>query len=247
VTGKVYLVGAGPGDPGLITVKGMELIRSADAVVYDRLIPPELLMEMRKDAERHYVGRARGSVAMNQASVNSLLVELAQAGKQVVRLKGGDPFVFGRGGEEGEACAAAGVPFEVVPGISSANAVPAYAGIPVTHRSLASSFVVLTGHEALAKTETAINWDALATAADTLVILMGVAELPRIVERLLQHGRPSETPVAVISQGTRPEQQTLVSTLGELRAHPQLPQLRAPAIVVVGEVVRLRQTLRWFD
>jgi uroporphyrinogen III methyltransferase/synthase len=247
MTGKVFLVGAGPGDPGLITVRGLELIRTADAVVYDRLIPPELLHEMRKDAERHYVGRARGSVAMTQDRANELLVELARAGKQVVRLKGGDPFVFGRGGEEGEACAAAGVPFEIVPGISSANAVPAYAGIPLTHRLLGSSYAVLTGHETPDKAETAINWDALATAVDTLVILMGVAELPHIVEQLLAHGRPPETPTAVISQGTRPEQRTLVTTLGELLAHPDLVHLRAPAIVVVGEVVRLRETLRWFD
>ena len=247
MNGKVYLVGAGPGDPGLITAKGLELIRRADAVVYDRLIPPELLTEMRRDAERHYVGRARGSVEMSQERVNELLVELAREGNQVVRLKGGDPFVFGRGGEEGEACAAAGVPFEVVPGISSANAVPAYAGIPLTHRVLGSSYAVLTGHEALDKAEPAINWDALATAVDTLVILMGVAELPRIVQQLLNHGRASETPTAVITQGTRPEQHTIVTSLGKLLTHPELALLRAPAIVVVGEVVRLRDTLRWFD
>ena len=242
--GKVYLVGAGPGDPGLITVRGLDLVRRADVLVYDRLVAAELVAEARVDAERHYVGRARRSVALDQAAVNVLLVQRAQAGKQVVRLKGGDPFVFGRGGEEAEACAAANVPFEVVPGVSSAIAVPAYAGIPLTHRAVASSFAVVTGHDAQSAT-TSIDWSRLAT--DTLVVLMGVTELPGIVQQLLRHGRDPTTPVAIISQGTRPEQKTFVATLGDIEAVAAEHRLSAPAVFLVGEVVRLRERLRWFD
>jgi uroporphyrinogen III methyltransferase / synthase len=245
MTGKVFLVGAGPGDPGLITVKGLQLLRQADAVIYDRLAAPELLEEIRPEAERYYAGRARGMEMLSQPKVNALLVELAQAGKQVVRLKGGDPFVFGRGGEEGDACARAGIPFEVVPGVSSAIAVPAYAGIPLTHRDVASTFAVITGHEAQDRPEARINWPQLATGIDTLVILMAVAELPGIVRKLIQHGRPPTSPAAIISQGTRTEQCTIVTTLAELPLAAS--GVRAPAIVVVGEVVRLREQLRWFD
>lgn len=247
MTGTVYLVGAGPGDPGLITARGLDLLRAADAVVYDRLIAPELLAEMRADAQAHYVGRARGSQALSQAEVNDLLIRLAQQGASVIRLKGGDPFVFGRGGEEAEACAAAGVPCEVVPGVSSAFGVPAYAGIPLTDRNLASSFAVLTGHEVQSKPEARIDWSRLATAVDTLVILMGVEQFPGIVEQLLAHGRPAATPVALISQGTRPEQRTLVSTLGDIVARAREANIQAPAVAVVGEVVRLRERLAWFD
>jgi uroporphyrinogen III methyltransferase/synthase len=245
--GTVYLVGAGPGDPGLITERGIGLLRTADAVVYDRLVAPELLAEIRPDAEVHYVGRARGSQTASQEEVNQLLVRLARNGANVVRLKGGDPFVFGRGGEEAEACATAGVPYEVVPGVTSAIGVPAYAGIPLTHRDVASSFAVITGHEDPSRPETRIDWPRLATAVDTLVILMGVEQFPRIVEQLLAHGRAPQTPVALISQGTRAEQRTLVGTLADIADRVGRAQLQAPAVAVVGEVVRLRGRLAWYD
>lgn len=247
MNGRVYLVGAGPGDPGLITARGLALLRAADAVVHDRLVAPELLREARGDAEIHDVGKVPGKHSRGrQREISRLLVALARQGKMVVRLKGGDPFVFGRGGEEAEACAEAGVPFEVVPGVTSPVAVPAYAGIPLTHRSVASSFAVVTGHEDPARAETRIDWQHLA-AIDTLVILMGIESLPIVTENLLRHGRSPATPVAIISRGTYPEQETLVTTLGAIREGVEDISLRAPATIVVGEVVRLRDQIRWFD
>jgi uroporphyrinogen III methyltransferase/synthase len=243
--GTVYLVGAGPGDPGLVTVRGLALLRTADVVVYDRLIPSELLEQTRPGAERYYVGRARGSQVMPQDDLNALLVQHAREGKAVVRLKGGDPFVFGRGGEEAEACAAAGVPFEIVPGVTSAVAVPAYAGIPVTHRGVAPSFAVITGHDPQA--EDPGDWERVALGADTLVVLMGVAQLAQLVDALLRGGRTPDTPVALISRGTQAGQKTLVTTLADAESSAATFGLAAPAIVLIGEVVKLREHLRWID
>ncbi len=210
--GKVYLVGAGPGDPGLLTVRGLELLRHTPVIVYDQLVNPALLEEAGPQTIKIFVGKRAGRHCIVQEEINSVLIAHARAGHEVVRLKGGDPFVFGRGGEEAEALADAGVPFEVVPGVSSAVAVPAYAGIPLTHRKLASSFAVVTGHEAR-KPNSTVDWSRLATAVDTLVILMGLTNLPIIVKKLIEHGRSPQTPVAVIRSGTTSEQEVVVGTL----------------------------------
>ncbi|OFX13105.1 MAG: uroporphyrinogen-III C-methyltransferase, partial [Armatimonadetes bacterium RBG_16_58_9] len=210
---KVYLVGAGPGDPGLLTIKGMECLRKADVVVYDRLVHPSIVGHARPDAETIYVGKASSDHTMRQEDINRLLVEKALQGKTVVRLKGGDPFIFGRGGEEAEELATEGVEFEIVPGISSAVAVPAYAGIPVTHRGLCSTLGIVTGHEDPSKTSSSIKWDKVATGIDTIVFLMGVENLPNIVSELVANGRNSSTPIAVIRWVTRPEQETITGTL----------------------------------
>ncbi len=245
--GKVWLIGAGPGDPGLMTGAGVAALAQADVVVYDRLVSPRLVDLAPVFAERIFVGKEAGAHTLDQGGINALLVEKAGQGKRVARLKGGDPFVFGRGGEEAEALAAAGIPFEVVPGVTSAVAVPAYAGIPVTHRGLASSFAVVTGHEDPTKAETAIDWPKLATAVDTLVFLMGTATLPQIVDKLVEHGRPAATPAAVIRWGTTPAQEVVTGTLADIVRRVKEAGLGPPAITVVGEVVRLRETLRWFD
>ncbi len=244
-TGKVYLVGAGPGDLGLMTQKGLRCLEQAEVVIYDRLIDERLLDSVPPEAERIYVGKAAGAHTSSQAEINRLLVEKAREGKTVVRLKGGDPYVLGRGGEEAEVLAENHIPFEIVPGITSSVAVPAYAGIPLTHRRLSSSFAVITGHEAQGKSS--INWEKLATAVDTLVFLMGMKNLPEIVARLIEHGRSPDTPVAVIREGTTPEQETVVGRLKDIMARVREHHLTPPAVVVVGEVVRLRERLRWFD
>ncbi len=243
--GIVYLVGAGPGDPGLFTLKGVECLRRADVVVHDRLIPPRLLSYARAEAELIYVGKASGALAMGQRDINQLLVDKAREGHVVVRLKGGDPFLFGRGGEEAIALAQAGIPFEIVPGVSSALAVPAYAGIPVTHRGLAASFLVVTGHEDAAKEEKQVQWDNIARAADTLVVLMGLENLEAIVGKLLEFGKSPETPIAVIRGGTTARQETITGTLGDILAKAR--GLKPPAVAVVGPVVSLRGPLRWFE
>jgi uroporphyrinogen III methyltransferase/synthase len=245
--GKVYLVGAGPGDPGLITVKGLECLRKADVVIYDRLVDDSLLEEASPDTVKIYVGKGRGCHAMEQKEINLLLISKVREGKKVVRLKGGDPFVLGRGGEEAEVLAANGISFEIVPGVSSAYAVPAYAGIPVTHRRLASSFTVITGHEDPEKGESSIAWDRISTGSDTLVFLMGMGNLTQIVNKLLQNGRLPSTPVAVISKGTSPGQRTLVGTLKDIGSRAQKEGFKPPAVIVVGEVVKLREQIRWFD
>src|SRR6266700_2568183 len=211
----VYLVGAGPGDPGLLTVRGAELLARADVVVYDRLVDPSLLDLAPVDAERIYVGKAPGRTEIEQADINELLVEHGR-GRAVVRLKGGDPFVFGRGGEEAEALAAAGVPFEVVPGITSAIGAPAYAGIPVTHRGVSTHFTVVTGHEDPAKGAADVDWEALARAGGTLVILMGAGRIDEIARRLVAAGRAPDTPVAAVRNGTRPDQHTTRTTLAAI-------------------------------
>ncbi|HET6568343.1 MAG TPA: uroporphyrinogen-III C-methyltransferase [Rhodothermales bacterium] len=240
--GKVYLVGAGPGDPDLITVRGMKLLRTADVVVYDRLIAPALLEEVSPGAELIYVGKAAGFHYREQEQINDILIARASEGRAVVRLKGGDPFVFGRGGEEGITLAEAGIPFEVVPGISSAVAVPAYAGIPVTHRGVSNAFTVVTGH-ACAQSADDTDWEILARAG-TLVILMGLGRLSQISARLIESGKPADTPAAVISAGTTLQQEVIVGTLETIAA--LTAGVSSPATIVVGEVVRLREQLAWF-
>ncbi len=241
----VYLVGAGPGDPGLLTVRGLGLLRRAEVVVYDRLVNPALLEEAPSEALRIFAGKLAGGHSLPQEQINDLLVAHARRGRRVVRLKGGDPFVFGRGGEEAEALAEAGIPFEVVPGVSSAVAVPAYAGIPLTHRKLSSSFAVITGHEDACKDEPAVDWERLATAVDTLVVLMGARTLPRIVAELLAHGRSPETPVALIRWGTTEAQETITGTLADIL--DKAVALQPPVVAVIGDVVSMRDRLRWFD
>lgn len=245
--GTVCLAGAGPGDPGLASGRVLEYIRQADAIVYDRLVSSRLLELARPDAEQVYVGKASSQHTLRQEEINVLLVKLAKENKAVLRLKGGDPFVFGRGGEEALFLRDNGVSFEIVPGITSAIAVAAYAGIPVTHRGIATSFAVFTGHEDPEKTESGLKWDKLSTAADTLVFLMGVENLPYITAQLLANGRPAETPAAVIQWGTTPQQRTLVTTVGRAVADVAAHRLAPPAVFVVGEVVNLREGLRWFD
>ena len=246
MSGSVALVGAGPGDPGLMTVRGLALLRRAEVVVHDRLVDPRLLDEAPPPARRIFVGKATGSHTRPQNEINALLVRHARDGRRVVRLKGGDPFVFGRGGEEAEALAAAGIPYEVVPGVSAAVAVPAYAGIPVTHRGLASSFAVVTGHEDDGKAGAAIDWAHLATAVDTLVVLMGARSLPTIARALLAAGRPAGTPVALIRWGTTGAQETVVGGLGEIASLASAAGLTPPVVIVVGAVVALRERLAWF-
>ncbi|MGC9333886.1 MAG: uroporphyrinogen-III C-methyltransferase [Anaerolineae bacterium] len=245
--GFVSLIGAGPGDPGLLTLAGAEALAAADVIVYDYLANPALLAHVRPGAEQIYVGKQAGRHTLSQEEINTLLVERAQAGQRVARLKGGDPFVFGRGGEEALALVEAGLPFEVIPGVTSSVAAPAYAGIPVTHRGLSTGFAVITGHEDPAKEESAIDWSRLATGVDTLVFLMGVGNLPKIVEQLVAHGRPPETPVALIRWGTMPDQQTVSGTLGDIVERVKVAGLRPPAVAVFGPVAGLRQQLRWFE
>jgi uroporphyrin-III C-methyltransferase len=241
--GKVYLVGAGPGDPGLLTVRGLDLLHRAQVVVYDQLVNPVLLEEVSPPTIKIYAGKQAGRRCIAQAEINGILINYARLGCEVVRLKGGDPFVFGRGGEEAEALADAGIAFEIVPGVSSAVAVPAYAGIPLTHRKLASSFAVVTGHEAR-KPSDSVNWSKLATAVDTIVIIMGLGNLPIIVSELIAHGRSPETPVAAIRWGTTIEQEIVSGTLGNIVERSA--RLDAPALIVVGDVVSLTDKLEWF-
>jgi len=246
--GTVYLVGAGPGDPKLLTLRGQELLRRAQVVVYDHLVSPQLLVHCAPGAKLIYAGKEpRKSVSGTQRNINALLVRAARSGKMVVRLKGGDPFLFGRGGEEALELAAAKVPYEIVPGVTSAIAVPAYAGIPVTHRGLSSSIAILTGHEDPEKPSSSIRWDQLATACDTLVCLMGVSTLPAITKQLIRHGRRPTTPCAVIASGTFPGQRTVTGTLRTIAAAARRAAIAPPAILVVGDVVSLRRRLTWFE
>jgi uroporphyrinogen III methyltransferase/synthase len=245
--GVVYLVGAGPGDPGLMTERSVELLASADVIVHDRLIPTGALDEVRSDAELIYAGKRPGEAEIPQDEIEALIVERARAGRSVVRLKGGDPFVFGRGGEEGEALAAAGVAFEVVPGVTAGVAAPAYAGIPVTHRDDASAVAFVTGHEDPAKGDSALDWDALASFPGTLVVYMGVKRLDAIVERLTSAGRDPGEPAAAVERGTFPGQRTVSATLAELPAAAERASLGAPAVVVVGPVAARRASIAWLE
>ena len=249
--GKVYLIGAGPGDPGLLTVKGREALERADVVVYDRLAHPSLLDHAPASAERIFAGKARGQQELTQDGINDLLVEKAQSGSRVARLKGGDPFVFGRGGEEALALARNGIPFEVVPGVSSAIAAPAYAGIPVTHRGIATGFTVVSGSEDPTKPESAVRWEELARSLSahggTLMTLMGWASIERILEALQRAGLSADTPVALVQWGTWSRQKTVTGTLETAAAKGRAAGLAAPVVAVIGEVVSLRDKLAWFD
>jgi uroporphyrinogen III methyltransferase/synthase len=245
--GVVYLVGAGPGDPGLMTARALELIGSADAIYYDRLIPPGALDGARGDAELVYVGKAPGKPSIPQEEIGERLVEAARSGKSAVRLKGGDPFVFGRGGEEGEALRAAGVEFEVVPGITAGVAASAYAGIPVTHRDDASAVAFVTGHEDPEKEESALDWAALARFPGTLVFYMGVKRLADNAAALIEAGRDADEPAAAVERGTMEGQRTVVATLGTLAEAVEREEVKAPALIVVGQVVERRETLDWLE
>src|SRR5436190_8925938 len=243
VSGVVYLVGAGPGDPGLLTVRAVELIGEADVILYDRLIPPEALAHARADAEIVYVGKEGEGPQFPQDDTQRLLLEHARAGRTVVRLKGGDPFVFGRGGEEALVLAEAGIRFEVVPGVTAGVAAPAYAGIPVTHREVSGGVAFVTGHESANSSE--LDWAGLARFPGTLVFYMGVRTLPTIAERLVTEGRPADEPVAVVERGTLPGQRTLLATLADVAE--KAAGIRAPAVTVVGPVAALREDLAWLE
>ena len=244
----IYLVGSGPGDPGLFTIKGVRCMEEADAVVYDRLAPEALLKHAKPEAESIYVGKRPGNPTMSQGEINDLLVELGRAGKTVVRLKGGDPYIFGRGGEEALALIEAGLPFEVVPGVTSGVAAPAYAGIPVTHRNVSTSVVFVTGHEDPTKGRSDVDWARIAKGADTLVLYMGVGRLKEISTELVAAGRSPETPVACVRWGTIPEQRTVTGTLEDIAARVAQADLKPPAITVVGDVVALREAgLDWYE
>jgi len=245
--GVVYLVGAGPGDPGLMTARSLELIATADAIYYDRLIPPGALAGAREDAELVYVGKQPGVPSVPQEEIGARLVEAGRAGRSVVRLKGGDPFVFGRGGEEGEALREAGVEFEVVPGVTAGVAATAYAGIPVTHRDDASAVAFVTGHEDPEKEESALNWEALARFPGTLVFYMGVKKLERNAAALIEAGRDADEPAAAIERGTWPGQRTVTATLGTIAEAVEREQIKAPALIVVGEVAERREQLEWLE
>ena len=247
INGKVYLVGAGPGDPKLITLKGIECLQRADVVIYDLLINVKLLEHCPAHAKKIYGGKMIGEQEQRQAEIDDLMIRHARAGKTVVRLKGGDPFIFGRGGEEALTLVEAGIDFEVVPGITSAIAAPAYAGIPLTHRNYSSSVAFVTGHSAALKADSVIRWEQLATGVDTLVILMGVGHLREIAKRLIQHGRSPETPISLIHWGTTPQQKTLEGTLTDITEKAKAVNFRNPAAIVVGDVNVLRRQLGWFD
>ena len=241
--GKVYLVGAGPGDPGLFTLKGKTLLECADVVIYDALVSPPILAMVNSQAEKINAGKRRGAHSILQPDITQLLIAKAQAHAVVVRLKGGDPFVFGRGGEEMAGLVKAGVDVEVIPGITAGVAAPAYAGIPITHRSYSSSVTFVTGHEAAGKYRPEINWSAIAQGSETIVIYMGIHNLPHIVEQLLTSGLSDQTPVALVRWGTRPDQEELIGTLATIVAQIEATAFKAPAIAVIGPVVNLHRLL----
>lgn len=246
-TGIVYLIGAGPGDPKLITMRGVECLSRAEVVIYDRLVNPRLLAFARPQAEKIFVGKGPGVHQLKQEEINQLLIDKAREGMIVARLKGGDPFVFGRGGEEAEALAEAGIPFEVVPGVTSAVAVPAYAGIPVTHRAFNSVLTIVTGHEDPEKEESSIAWGELSRLGGTLVFLMGLDRLASISERLIKEGKSPQTPVALVQWGTLPEQRVVIGQLSNIAEESRRAGLTSPVVIVVGEVVNLREKLKWVE
>ena len=245
MSGRVYIVGAGPGDPGLLTARAIELITAADVILYDRLVGAPALAGARDDAELLYVGKEGGGPSVAQADTEQLMLDRARAGKLVVRLKGGDPFVFGRGGEEGLALRAAGIEFEVVPGVTAGIAAPGYAGIPVTQRGVASAVALVTAHEDPDKPETTLDWPALAAFPGTLVFYMGVNQLARLTQRLIAAGRPATQPAAIVERGTLPDQRTTLATLETLAARAAAADVRSPAVTVVGEVCALANELGW--
>ncbi|HZG74022.1 MAG TPA: uroporphyrinogen-III C-methyltransferase [Chondromyces sp.] len=244
--GKVYLVGAGPGDPDLITVKALKCIQEADIILYDRLVNERLLEIAKPNAHLIYCGKLPDCHIMKQETINHLLIKYSKQGKVVTRLKGGDPFVFGRGAEEAEGLAKSGIPFEIVPGLTSGIAAPAYAGIPVTRRGVSSSFAVVTGHGAKGN-PAAANWKHLANSVDTLIIYMGVGNLPAICQTLISHGKEADTPVALIHWGTTNSQQTVTGTLHTITKVAETEKIKNPSMIVIGEVVRLREKLAWFQ
>ena len=244
---KVFLVGAGPGDPGLITIRGRQCIENSDVIIYYYLAAPALLNLAPRDAEIIYVGKKGGDHTLSQDKINELIVKKAKSGATVCRLKGGDPFIFGRGGEEAEILVANAIPFEVVPGVTSAIAAAAYAGIPLTHRKLTATLAFITGHEDPHKEESSIDWESLAVGFGTLVFFMGVKNLPDITQKLIANGRSPETPVALVRWGTTPRQTTVTGTLGNISERAKKADLKPPAIIIVGEVVQLRKTLNWYE
>ncbi len=244
--GKVYLVGAGPGDPKLLTVKAVEVIKAADVVIYDRLgVGDEILAMAPAKAERIFVGKRTGLHEVPQDKITEIIIEKAKEGGNIVRLKGGDPFIFGRGGEEAEALVAEGITFEYVPGVSSSVAAPAYAGIPLTHRDFAASVAIITGHRA-GDAEKPVDWVKIANAVDTMVILMGVESLEGIVGKLLKGGISPQKPVAMVEKGTYPQQRTLIATLGTVIKEAEAKQIAPPSVIVIGEVATLGRKLAWF-
>jgi uroporphyrin-III C-methyltransferase len=245
--GYVYLVGAGPGDPKLITVYGLECIQKSDVILYDRLVNKQLLNHAKNDAELIFCGKLPGKHELIQEQIHELLVQYALKGKTVTRLKGGDPCVFGRVGEEAEVLAANGIKYEIVPGITSGIAAPAYAGIPVTHRDHASSFAIVTGHGRAEKEEDHLNWPALAQGIDTIAFYMGVGNLPYICKKLIENGKSQETPAAVIQWGTTEKQITVTGSLNTIEKEAELAQIKHPAIILVGGVVKLREKIKWFE
>src|SRR5262245_27021176 len=245
--GMVYLLGAGPGDVGLLTLRGAELLGRADVVVYDALVNPDLLKMVPKEAEIIYGGKRSKDHAIPQVDLNRLLVQKAREGKTVIRLKGGDPYIFGRGGEEAEELAAEGIHFEVVPGVSSFVAAPNYAGIPITHRDFCSSFTVIAGHEDPDKGESSINWAHLATTPGTKVVMMGTERMADIAVTLIASGMSANTPVAMVRWGTMGHQQSIEATLGTIAEAIERSQFKAPSVAVIGEVVKLRSKLNWFE
>jgi uroporphyrinogen III methyltransferase/synthase len=247
IKGKVYLIGAGPGDPGLITIKGLECIEKADVIIYDYLASPVLLKHAGENAEIIYVGKKGSNHTLPQDKISDLIVEKASMGLTVARLKGGDPFIFGRGAEEAEELIEAGIPFEIVPGVTSAIAAPAYAGIPLTHRSFTSTVAFVTGHEDPTKEKSNIDWPALAKGLGTIVFLMGVKNLPNITKQLINHGMQSDMPVALVQWGTTPRQFTVSGTLDNIVERVKSAGLKSPAIIIVGGVVKLRETMKWFE
>ena len=245
VRGTVYLVGAGPGDPELLTRKAARLMAEAEVVVYDALVSAEVMAMLNPEAEKIYAGKERGNHAIPQEGINDLLVRLATGGRRVLRLKGGDPYTFGRGGEEVEALAAQGIPFEVVPGVTAAAGVAAYAGIPLTHRNYAQACVFVTGH--LKDGSMDLDWPGLARRWQTVVIYMGLHGLPVLCAKLIEHGLPADWPAAIVQRGTTPQQRTVAGTLGDLPDLARTAQLKAPTLIVVGQVVRLHDRLGWFE